>query len=88
MARTPVAPAAEADALVAAIAANYDEELIASTLGRLHRLQAVTVCDHCKESKPLQAFSVQSREPDGLRRTCRKCIAAARRRGPRKDPHG
>lgn len=39
-------------------------------------------CDRCDEDKPLADFSRDSREPDGLRRYCRKCAkeSYARRR--------
>lgn len=70
-----------AEARVAAKAASYDVELVETTLAALARRQASSgkVCRTCDEFKRLTAFGADSRRPDGLKYTCRECLAAASR---------
>jgi hypothetical protein len=72
-------PTVSPEEAVAALAADYDPELVASTLRRLQRYQAESgrTCERCQERKPLSAFSRDSRDPVGLRRYCRECDARA-----------
>ncbi|QPX62398.1 hypothetical protein SEA_WARDA_68 [Arthrobacter phage Warda] len=78
-----------AESLVARVAARYDsgngeaEALTAQALARLaqRRRHSGKTCERCKEDKPLSAFSIDSRNPDGLRRYCRACRSAAYRAG-------
>jgi hypothetical protein len=67
--------------LVADVAASYDAELVASSIRRLHALQAGSgrTCERCHERKSLSGFSRDARDPIGLRRYCRGCASAAYR---------
>lgn len=53
------------------------QALTAQALARLayRRRHSGKTCDRCRETKPLSAFGLHSREPDGLRRECKACIA-------------
>lgn len=55
----------EADSFAAAVLRRRQERLARS--GR--------ECDRCDETKPVTAFSRDSRERDGLRRYCRECAS-------------
>ncbi len=68
-----------AEESVARLAAEYDEDLVASAVRRLRQLQGESgrTCERCRERKPLGAFSRDSRDPVGLRRYCRACDSAA-----------
>lgn len=80
----PTDSASRAAALVAEIAAQYDNEdgdLARAALGRLERLQAVSgkVCSKCETKKPLSAFGVDGRKVTGLKAACKACLAGAGR---------
>lgn len=72
-----------AEDLIAQAAARFDsgngegEELAQAALARLayRRRHGGKECDRCRVTKPVGAFGVDSREPDGLLRICRKCVA-------------
>lgn len=69
------------EGLVAAAAARWDDSggaLTSEALDALARRQAGAgkVCGACGEKKRLGAYGRDSRERDGLRRTCRACISA------------
>jgi hypothetical protein len=70
-----------AEARVAAKAASYDAELVPTTLAALRRRQATSgkTCRTCDEFKRLSAFGADSRRSDGLKYTCRECLALASR---------
>lgn len=67
--------------LIARVAARYDsgngeaEALTAQALARLayRRRHSGKTCQTCREDKPLSAFGVSAREPDGLNPTCKAC---------------
>lgn len=69
--------------LIRAVAQKYDgsdneaARLTESTARRLawRKRNAGKACDRCRETKPVSAFSRDSREPDGLRRYCRDCAS-------------
>lgn len=63
------------------LAADYDEELVASTVRRLFELQerAGKTCSSCGERKILPAFGKDPVRPDGLDVRCLKCNADRRR---------
>jgi hypothetical protein len=75
-----VTPTTPAEARVAAKAAGYDAELVPTTLAALRRRQATSgkVCRTCDEFKRLSAFGADSRRRDGLKYTCRECLALRR----------
>ncbi|QIN94467.1 hypothetical protein SEA_KAYLISSA_69 [Arthrobacter phage Kaylissa] len=73
--------------LIARVAARYDsgngeaEALTAQALARLaqRRRYSGKTCQTCREAKPLSAFGVSVREPDGLNPTCKPCRNAYER---------
>lgn len=82
---------ARAAALVAEVAAQYDNEdgdLTRAALGRLGRLQAVSgkVCSKCETKKPLAAFGVDGRKVTALKAACKTCLAEAGRERRSKSP--
>ncbi|WVX87918.1 hypothetical protein SEA_BERRIE_67 [Arthrobacter phage Berrie] len=74
-------------ARISRVAARYDsgngeaQALTAQALARLAQRQRHSgkTCDRCHEVKPLSAFGLNSRERDGLNRTCKPCRNAAER---------
>lgn len=67
---------------VALVAARYDDEEGALTAGALRRLaqrqaSAGKRCGSCGELLPTSAFGAEARRPDGLKASCRPCLAAA-----------
>ena len=65
---------------VADIAAEYDPELVASTLRRLARYQAESgrTCSVCRAKLPLAEYARDVTAPSGLDATCKGCRRAAR----------
>jgi hypothetical protein len=89
--------ALDPEALVTGVAAKYDNEegdLQRAALRRLEyrRSRSGKTCSVCELTKPLSAFGVDARKPDGLDPRCRACEAIRRRETRRKvlrePPHG
>jgi hypothetical protein len=79
-----VADSRRAAARVAAVASKYDNaegDLTRAALRRLQRRQADAgkACARCGMKKPHAAFGRDERKADGLKSSCRLCLAAVER---------